>query len=263
MFGYLGPNGAGKTTSLRMMLGLIRPDRRRCRTVRTRSAVDGARALEGVAGFVEAPRFYPYLSGRRNLRAPRRTRRRRRPPADRRRARPRRAARPRQGQGRRLLAGHAAAARHRRVAPPRPRALLLDEPTNGLDPAGIRDMREMIKQLAATGSPSCCRATCSAEVEELCKRVAIIRNGRIVYEGALSEFHARHRGLPAAYYRQPARATRPPGPPGLRTSGSTATGSSSPPTRAAVALSRRARRGGSRLAVARPRATTLEGCSSS
>ncbi|MGH2873886.1 MAG: ATP-binding cassette domain-containing protein, partial [Solirubrobacteraceae bacterium] len=66
VYGYLGPNGAGKTTSLRMMLGLISPT---SGTVRLfgRDPIQTVRALEGVAGFVEAPSFYPYLSARRNL----------------------------------------------------------------------------------------------------------------------------------------------------------------------------------------------------
>src|SRR6266536_5018944 len=67
VFGYLGPNGAGKTTSLRMMLGLIRPTEGSVRLFGRDPLVDGAKALKGVAGFVEGPRFYPYLSGRRNL----------------------------------------------------------------------------------------------------------------------------------------------------------------------------------------------------
>src|SRR6478735_8464122 len=66
VFGYLGPNGAGKTTSLRMMLGLIRPTEGSVRLFGRDPQLTVA-ALEGVAGFVEAPRFYPYLSGRRNL----------------------------------------------------------------------------------------------------------------------------------------------------------------------------------------------------
>src|SRR6478752_4601529 len=66
VFGYLGPNGAGKTTSLRMMLGLIRPTAGSVHLF-GRDPLLGVKALEGVAGFVEAPRFYPYLSGRRNL----------------------------------------------------------------------------------------------------------------------------------------------------------------------------------------------------
>src|SRR4051794_5065195 len=67
VYGYLGPNGAGKTTSLRMMLGLIRPTSGQVR-IFGRDPLASVRALEGVAGFVEAPRFYPYLSGRENLR---------------------------------------------------------------------------------------------------------------------------------------------------------------------------------------------------
>src|ERR1700716_3341389 len=67
VYGYLGPNGAGKTTSLRMLLGLIRPTEGHARLFGRDPLRDGARALEGVAGFVEAPRFYPYLSGRKNL----------------------------------------------------------------------------------------------------------------------------------------------------------------------------------------------------
>src|SRR5947208_15596740 len=66
VYGYLGPNGAGKTTTLRMMLGLIRPDAGSVRLF-GRDPQLGVEALVGVAGFVEAPRFYPYLSGRRNL----------------------------------------------------------------------------------------------------------------------------------------------------------------------------------------------------
>src|SRR3954451_22664715 len=66
VYGYLGPNGAGKTTSLRMMLGLIRPTAGSVRLF-GRDPQASVKALEGVAGFVEAPRFYPYLTGRRNL----------------------------------------------------------------------------------------------------------------------------------------------------------------------------------------------------
>src|SRR5690348_16009804 len=67
IYGYLGPNGAGKTTSLRMLLGLIRPDAGEARLFGRDPLRSGARALEGVAGFVEAPQFYPYFSGRKIL----------------------------------------------------------------------------------------------------------------------------------------------------------------------------------------------------
>src|SRR4051794_28656740 len=68
VYGYLGPNGAGKTTSLRMMLGLIRPTSGSVRVFGRDPVTEGVRALDHVAGFVEEPTFYPYLSGRENLR---------------------------------------------------------------------------------------------------------------------------------------------------------------------------------------------------
>ena len=67
VYGFLGPNGAGKTTTLRMALGLITPTAGRVELFGRDPMRAGARALEGVAGFVEAPRFYPYLTGRKNL----------------------------------------------------------------------------------------------------------------------------------------------------------------------------------------------------
>jgi ABC-type multidrug transport system ATPase subunit len=68
--------------------------------------------------------------------------------------------------------------------------LILDEPTNGLDPAGIRDMRSLIRELAREGMTIFLSSHLLAEVEELCDRVAIIRSGRIVYEGSLADLHA-------------------------------------------------------------------------
>ena len=68
-----------------------------------------------------------------------------------------------------------------------PKLLLLDEPTTGLDPAGMRDMRELVKRLAAEGITILLSSHILAEVEELCNRVAIIRSGRIIYEGLLEE----------------------------------------------------------------------------
>ena len=187
VFGYLGPNGAGKTTSLRMLLGLIRPTEGSARLFGRDPLVDGARALDGVAGFVEGPRFYPYLSGRRNLRllgdldggvasaridevldiVELRDR-----------------AKDRVGgysHGMRQRLGIAASLLRD------PKLLLLDEPTTGLDPAGMRDMRELVKRLASEGITIMLSSHVLAEVEELCNRVAIIRKGRIIYEGRLDE----------------------------------------------------------------------------
>ena len=120
VYGYLGPNGAGKTTSLRMMLGLIRPTEGTVRLFGRDPLAGGARALDGVAGFVEAPRFYPYLIGPQEPRAARRVRRRRCARADRRGAGDGRAHRSRARPRRRLLARDAPAAGDRRRAAARP-----------------------------------------------------------------------------------------------------------------------------------------------
>jgi ABC-2 type transport system ATP-binding protein len=186
VYGYLGPNGAGKTTSLRMMLGLIRPS---AGTVRLfgRDPLETVRALEGVAGFVEAPTFYPYLSGRRNLELL--------AAYDGHGARSRidevlevvelsDRARDRVGgfsHGMRQRLGIAASLLRA------PRLLLLDEPTTGLDPAGMRDMRVLINRLAAQGITIVLSSHLLAEVEDVCNRVAIIRLGEIVYEGAIAD----------------------------------------------------------------------------
>src|SRR5205823_10569401 len=175
VFGYLGPNGAGKTTSLRMLLGLIRPTEGRAELFGRDPLEVGARALDGVAGFVEGPRFYPYLSGRKNLRllgdldggvpgarieevleiVDLRDR-----------------AKDRVGgysHGMRQRLGIAASLLRQ------PRLLLLDEPTTGLDPAGMRDMRDLVRRLAGEGITILLSSHLLHEVEDLCNRVAIIR----------------------------------------------------------------------------------------
>jgi len=186
VFGYLGPNGAGKTTSLRMMLGLIRPSAGSVRLF-GRDPQLSVSALEGVAGFVEAPSFYPYMNGRRNLElfaaldagdsaaridesleivglADR--------------------AKDKVGgysHGMRQRLGIAAALLRQ------PRLLLLDEPATGLDPGGMRDMRDLIRELSARGMTVLLSSHLLAEVEELCNRVAIVRRGRVAYQGSLAD----------------------------------------------------------------------------
>jgi ABC-2 type transport system ATP-binding protein len=187
VYGFLGPNGAGKTTTLRMALGLISPTEGTVELFGRDPMRQGARALDGVAGFVEAPRFYPYLPGRRNLEllaaldggdaaqridevleivelAPR--------------------AKHRVGgysHGMRQRLGIAAALLRR------PRLLILDEPATGLDPAGMRDMRSLIRRLAGEGITVLLSSHQLPEVQELCDRVAIVDKGRVVYEGALAD----------------------------------------------------------------------------
>ena len=190
VFGYLGPNGAGKTTSLRMMLGLIRPSEGSVRLFGRDPLAEGAKALAGVAGFVEEPRFYPYLSGRKNLRlladyddGDSRTRIEEMLELVDLRDR----AKDRVGgysHGMRQRLGIAASLIRQ------PRLLLLDEPTTGLDPAGMRDMRELVRRLADEGITVLLSSHLLGEVEDLCNRVAIVRKGRIVYEGALKQLLA-------------------------------------------------------------------------
>jgi ABC-2 type transport system ATP-binding protein len=187
VFGYLGPNGAGKTTSLRMLLGLIRPTSGSIELFGRDPLRHGARALDGVAGFVEGPRFYPYLSGRRNLRLL----------ADY--DEPRSRSRVEEvlelvelrDRGDDRVGGYSHGMKQRLgIAASllrEPRLLLLDEPTTGLDPAGMRDMRELVKRLAADGLTVLLSSHLMTEVDELCNRVAIIRRGTIVYEGSLDE----------------------------------------------------------------------------
>jgi ABC-2 type transport system ATP-binding protein len=190
VYGYLGPNGAGKTTSLRMLLGLIRPDEGSAKLFGRDPLLEGARALDGVAGFVEAPRFYPYLSGRRNLELV--------------------AALDGDGAEYRIdealdtvdladrakdkVGGYSHGMRQRLgiagALLRAPKLLLLDEPTTGLDPAGMRDMRVLIRRLADQGMTVLLSSHLMGEVEELCDRVAIVGNGRVLYEGALAELIA-------------------------------------------------------------------------
>jgi len=195
VYGFLGPNGAGKTTTLRMALGLIMPSEGTVELFGEDPIREGARALQGVAGFVEAPRFYPYLTGRKNLELL--------AALDGGDARGRieevlgvvelsdRAKHKVGGysHGMRQRLGIAAALLRR------PRLLILDEPATGLDPAGMRDMRLLVRRLASEGITVLLSSHQLPEVQELCDRVAIINRGRVAYEGALDDLrHQAGRG---------------------------------------------------------------------
>jgi ABC-2 type transport system ATP-binding protein len=187
VYGFLGPNGAGKTTTLRMALGLITPTEGTVELFGRDPMREGARALEGVAGFVEAPRFYPYLTGGKNLQLL--------------------AALDGDGAASRIaevleivdltpraghrVGGYSHGMRQRlgiaAALLRRPRLLILDEPATGLDPAGMRDMRQLIRRLADEGITVLLSSHQLPEVQELCDRVAIVDSGRVVYEGALAD----------------------------------------------------------------------------
>ena len=193
VFGLLGPNGAGKTTLMRTVFGLVQPDEGEVRTFGRSFAVDGVAALEDVAGFVETPRFYPYLSGRENLRVLARLDRL----EDGRAVEEALDAVDLTGRGGDRVRTYSYGMVQRLgVASAllrRPRLLVVDEPTNGLDPAGIREMRALIERLAATGLTVLLSSHNMLEVADLCDRVAIMSHGRIVFQGTMGDLHAQAR----------------------------------------------------------------------
>ena len=187
VYGFLGPNGAGKTTTLRMLLGLVKPTSGEVRLF-GRAVVRGAGSghLSRIGSLVEGPAFYPYLSGRDNLR---------------------------------VMARHAGVPRERIAAVidqveltdragdkyaayslgmkqrlgvaaallKDPRLVVLDEPTNGLDPAGMADMRMLVRRLGAAGCTVLLSSHLMTEVQELCDRVGVISRGRLVAESTVAE----------------------------------------------------------------------------
>ncbi|OFW80240.1 MAG: hypothetical protein A2201_02755 [Alicyclobacillus sp. RIFOXYA1_FULL_53_8] len=183
IFGFLGPNGAGKTTTIRMLVGLIRPTAGRIIINGHDLRRDGFKAMRGVGCIVENPDLYPYLSGYENLLQLAR------------------------------MQGPAAVKRIEYVANlvhlshrlqdkvgtyslgmrqrlgiaqallGDPQLLILDEPTNGLDPAGIRELRTFLRDLARQGLSIFISSHLLTEIELLCDHVAIIRDGAVVRSG--------------------------------------------------------------------------------
>lgn len=184
VFGFLGPNGSGKTTTMRMLVGLVRPT---SGTATVLGHPAGTRSsLSGVGALIESPALYPHLSGRDNLR---------------------------------ILAGYASAPADRvgkvleevgmagkadvafrayslgmkqRLAVAAallkdPALLILDEPTNGLDPEGVAGMRDLITGLRRDNRTVLLSSHLLSEVELLCDRVGVIRQGRLVAEGTVAD----------------------------------------------------------------------------
>ena len=194
VFGFLGPNGAGKTTMIAMLLGLVRPTSGRALVLGRDVARDAAAALRGVGAMIEAPAFYPYLSGRDNLRVLARVHAL--PDAavgaalatveltDRARDRFRT-----YSQGMRQRLGIAAALLHQ------PELIILDEPTNGLDPAGTVELRALIRSLAAEGRTVFLSSHLLHEVQQVCDRVAILQAGRVLRQGSVRELLRAGQGI--------------------------------------------------------------------
>jgi ABC-2 type transport system ATP-binding protein len=190
VYGVLGPNGAGKTTFLRMLFGLIRPDAGSIRIFGRSWEDSDIAVLDGVAGFIESPRFYPYLTGRQNLEGlallDRGTSAGRIDEvldlvemADRSDAK---------------VGGYSYGMRQRLGVAASlmrdPRLLVLDEPANGLDPAGIRDMRALVKRLAGRGLTVLLSSHDMDEVEEICDNVTIMSRGSVEFHGTVDRLRS-------------------------------------------------------------------------
>ena len=192
VFGFLGPNGAGKTTTVRCLLGLVRPTAGRTRLLGRDCQRDLASVIGKVGSIVETPTLFPGFSGRRNLRllgqvvgvGPRRVdevlglvgladR------ADHRVNGYSLGMRQRLGLGAALLRD--------------PDVLILDEPANGLDPAGIKEFRVLLRRLGAEGRTVFVSSHLLGEVQQMCDRVAIIARGRLIASGPVAEVLERGR----------------------------------------------------------------------
>jgi ABC-2 type transport system ATP-binding protein len=194
VFGFLGPNGSGKTTTIRMLLGLISPSEGEIELLGKPIPSASADVLPAVGALVEGPAFYPWLTGRQNLQridaagplGERRTR-----------------------QGRIDIAlervGLTAAAGKKFGAYSlgmrqrlglanallRPRQLLiLDEPTNGMDPQGTREIRHLVRELAADGTTVFLSSHLLAEIEQVCTHVAVMNLGQLLAQSSLAALQA-------------------------------------------------------------------------
>jgi ABC-type multidrug transport system ATPase subunit len=189
VYGFLGPNGSGKTTTIRMLLGLVAPSTGSVQLLGAPMPAGSAAVLPQVGALIEGPAFHPYLSGRANLK---------RLDAVDRTADPRTSRRRIDEALSRVGLGNAAGKRYRQyslgmkqrlglaAALLQPRSLLvLDEPTNGLDPQGTREVRGLIRDLAADGTTVFVSSHLLGEIEQICTHVGIMSQGRLLLQGGL------------------------------------------------------------------------------
>ncbi|MFE2291072.1 ABC transporter ATP-binding protein [Streptomyces sp. NPDC059452] len=212
VFGFLGPNGSGKTTTIRMLMGLIDPTSGTARVLGRPMPQAARTVLPEVGALIEGPALYGYLSGRDNLvrfdRAD--------PTAD---PRTRRA---RVGHALERVGLAAASAKKAKAyslgmkqrlglaaALLRPRRLLvLDEPTNGLDPQGMREIRSLVRELAAEGTTVFLSSHLLDEIEQVCTHAAVMARGRLLVQGPVADLAASSRARLAVTTPDPGEAAR-------------------------------------------------------
>lgn len=193
IYGFLGPNGAGKTTTIRLLLHLIRPDNGTVRIFGLSLPQQRQAILQKVGAFVELPSLYPHLTGYENLDITRRL----------------------LGinhqkinevlqivhlekDSKRLVRGYSLGMRQRLALALAllgdPELLILDEPTNGLDPAGIQEMRALIKYLATEkGITIFISSHLLNEIEQVATHVGIISKGKLIFQGTLNQLRAQNK----------------------------------------------------------------------
>jgi len=188
VYGFLGPNGSGKTTTLRCLVGLVRPDAGQMLVLGQPYSGHDRQRLFRVGSLIEQPAFYPYLSGRDNLRV----------------FAVAGAATPRHrvdqvldfvglgGRARDKVKTYSLGMKQRlgiaAALLSDPELLLLDEPANGLDPAGIVAMRELLRYLTSIGKTVIISSHILPEVQHLADHIGIVDRGRVVREGPLDQF---------------------------------------------------------------------------
>ena len=203
--GFLGPNGSGKTTTIRMLLGLARASGGEMALFGEPVPAALPRVMGRVGAVVEQPKFTPGFSGRRNLRLLART-----AGVD-----PRRVPMVLEqvglaGRERDRFRTYSLGMRQRLAIAAtllkEPDLLILDEPSNGLDPAGIRDMRDLVTGLADAGVTVLLSSHILTEVQQVCHSVTIIGNGRTVASGSVESLLGESRSRTRVGVRDPARA---------------------------------------------------------
>jgi ABC-type multidrug transport system ATPase subunit len=186
VFGFLGPNGSGKTTTIRCLLGLARPTAGACRVLEVAAPAQVGRVIGRIGAIVETPALFPTMSGRRNLSLLARVDGIGPQAVD--------LALERVGLSERagdLVKTYSLGMRQRlglaQALLKDPELLILDEPANGLDPAGIKEIRELLRSLGDEGRTVFVSSHLLTEIEHTCDRVAILAQGRCVAEGAVAD----------------------------------------------------------------------------